>query len=185
MEFPSKVIENGVNELASLPGVGKKTALRLALHILKGTEEDAETLGKAIIALRRDILYCRTCGNISDHDVCKICTSHRRDQGVVCVVEDCKDVIAIENTGQYTGTYHVINGVIHPMQGIGPSELNIDSLVVRVGEENIKEIIFCASYQHGRRHDSFLHFKATERIRSSHFEYCQRYSDRFRSRIYR
>ncbi len=142
MEFPSKVIENGVNELSSLPGVGKKTALRLALHILKGTEEDAEALGNAIIALRRDILYCRTCGNISDHDVCKICTSHRRDQGIVCVVEDCKDVIAIENTGQFTGTYHVLNGVIHPMQGIGPSELNIDTLVGRVEEEKIKEIIF-------------------------------------------
>ncbi len=142
MEFPSKVIENGVNELSSLPGVGKKTALRLALHILKGTEEDAETLGKAIIALRRDIQYCRTCGNISDHDVCKICTSHRRDQAVVCVVEDCKDVIAIENTGQFTGTYHVLNGVIHPMQGIGPSELNIDSLVQRVGEQKVTEIIF-------------------------------------------
>ena len=142
MEFPSKVIENGVNELSSLPGVGKKTALRLALHILKGTEEDAEALGKAIISLRKDIQYCRTCGNISDHEVCKICSSHRRDLGVVCVVEDCKDVIAIENTGQYTGTYHVLNGVIHPMQGIGPSELNIDSLVERVGEEEIKEIIF-------------------------------------------
>lgn len=142
MEFPSKVIENGVNELSSLPGVGKKTALRLALHILKGTEEDAETLGKAIIALRRDIQYCQTCGNISDHEVCKICTSHRRDQAVVCVVEDCKDVIAIENTGQFTGTYHVLNGVIHPMQGIGPSELNIDSLVQRVGEQKVTEIIF-------------------------------------------
>ena len=142
MEFPSKVIENGVNELSGLPGVGKKTALRLALHILKGTEEDAEALGKAIIALRRDIQYCRNCGNISDHETCKICTSHRRDQAVVCVVEDCKDVIAIENTGQFSGTYHVLNGVIHPMQGIGPGELNIDSLVDRVREQGIKEIIF-------------------------------------------
>ncbi|MCL4105874.1 UNVERIFIED_CONTAM: hypothetical protein GTU68_012512 [Idotea baltica] len=142
MEFPSKLIEDGVNELSGLPGVGKKTALRLALHILKGSEADAEALGNAIIAMRRDIKYCSNCGNISDFEVCKICTSHRRDQTVVCVVEDAKDVIAIENTGQFTGTYHVLNGVIHPMQGIGPSDLNIDRLVERVDESQIGEIIF-------------------------------------------
>ncbi len=136
------MIENGVNELSSLPGVGKKTALRLALHILKGTEDDAEALGNAIIALRKEIRYCKNCGNISDHEICKICASHRRDQSLVCVVEDCKDVIAIENTGQFTGTYHVLNGVIHPMQGIGPTELNIDTLVDRVRDQGVKEIIF-------------------------------------------
>ena len=142
MEFPSKVIADGVNELSRLPGIGKKTALRLALHILKGTEADAEALGKAVIALRKEIKFCKNCGNISDADMCKICTSHRRDQALICVVEDCKDVIAIENTGQFTGTFHVLNGVIHPMQGVGPGELNIDSLVQRVEEQEVREIIF-------------------------------------------
>ena len=142
MEFPSKVIEDGVNELSRLPGIGKKTALRLALHILKGTEGDAETLGKALIALRKDIKYCRTCGNISDDNVCKICSSHRRNQAMICVVEDCKDVIAIENTGQYTGTYHVLNGIIHPMQGLGPSDLNIENLLLRLRTGVCTEVIF-------------------------------------------
>jgi len=142
MDFPSKVIEDGVNELSRLPGIGKKTALRLALHILRGSEDAAEQLGNALIALRRDVRFCKNCGNISDDEICKICSSHRRDQGTVCVVEDCKDVIAIENTGQYTGTYHVLNGVIHPMQGIGPGDLNIDSLLLRVEKEEVKEIIF-------------------------------------------
>lgn len=142
MEFPSKVIEDGVNELSRLPGIGKKTALRLALHILKGSETDAEGLGNAIIALRKGVKYCRTCGNLSDDDHCKICTSHRRNQAMICVVEDCKDVIAIENTGQYTGVYHVLNGIIHPMQGLGPSDLNIDSLVERLKAGICTEVIF-------------------------------------------
>ncbi|MEM0999680.1 MAG: recombination mediator RecR [Bacteroidota bacterium] len=145
MEFPSKLIEAGVNELSRLPGIGKKTALRLALHILKGDESEAEALGNALIAMRRDTKYCSECGNISDDDICKICTSHRRDRGTICVVEDCKDVIAIENTGQYTGLYHVLNGVIHPMQGITPSELNIESLIVRVQDGACTEIIFALS----------------------------------------
>jgi recombination protein RecR len=145
MEFPSKLIEAGVNELSRLPGIGKKTALRLALHILRGTESDAEALGNALISMRRDIQYCKTCGNISDAPVCKICSSHRRDNAIICVVEDCKDVIAIENTGQYTGLYHVLNGVIHPMQGVSPSDLNIDSLLERVGEGICQEIIFALS----------------------------------------
>lgn len=145
MEFPSKLIEAGVNELSRLPGIGKKTALRLALHILRGTESDAEALGNALVAMRRDIQYCKTCGNISDDPVCKICSSHRRDNAIICVVEDCKDVIAIENTGQYNGLYHVLNGVIHPMQGVSPSDLNIDSLLQRVGEGICQEIIFALS----------------------------------------
>lgn len=142
MEFPSKVIEDGVNELSRLPGIGKKTALRLALYILRGSVNDAENLGNAIIGLRRDIQFCGTCGNISDGPTCKICASHRRDHGIICVVEDCKDVIAIENTGQYTGTYHVLNGLIHPMQGMGPSDLNIDSLITRIKTKAVKEVIF-------------------------------------------
>lgn len=142
MEFPSKVIADGVNELSRLPGIGKKTALRLALHILKNSEADAEALGNAVIALRKEVKFCQNCGNISDAELCKICTSHRRDQSLVCVVEDCKDVIAIENTGQFTGAYHVLNGVIHPMQGVGPGELNIEGLLLRVKEQDVQEIIF-------------------------------------------
>ncbi|MFM2376263.1 MAG: hypothetical protein RLZZ165_1360 [Bacteroidota bacterium] len=142
MEFPSKVIEDSVNELSRLPGIGKKTALRLALHILKGSEGDAEGLGSAIIALRKGVKYCRQCGNLSDEDICKICNSHRRNQKMICVVEDCKDVIAIENTGQYTGTYHVLNGIIHPMQGRGPGDLNIESLIERLRHSECEEVIF-------------------------------------------
>jgi recombination protein RecR len=142
MEFPSKVIEDGVNELSRLPGIGKKTALRLALHILKGSETDAEGLGNAIIALRKGVNYCKNCGNLSDDAICKICSSHRRNQALICVVEDCKDVIAIENTGQYTGTYHVLNGIIHPMQGLGPSDLNIESLIERLKNGKCEEVIF-------------------------------------------
>jgi recombination protein RecR len=142
MEFPSKVIEDGVNELSRLPGIGKKTALRLALYILKRSEGEAEGLGNAIIALRKGIKYCKNCGNISDEDVCKICNSQRRNQNIICVVEDCKDVIAIENTGQYTGTYHVLNGIIHPMMGLGPGDLNIESLLNRIKAGSCEEVIF-------------------------------------------
>jgi recombination protein RecR len=142
MEFPSKVLEDGVNELSKLPGIGKKTALRLAMFILRGSNEGAESLGEAIIALRKNVVFCGTCGNISDGPVCKICASHRRDQGIICVVEDCKDVIAIENTGQYTGTFHVLNGLIHPMQGKGPGDLNIPKLLDRVAAGQVREVIF-------------------------------------------
>ncbi|MBK9448112.1 MAG: recombination protein RecR [Bacteroidetes bacterium] len=142
MEFPSKVIEDGVNELSKLPGIGKKTALRLALFILKGSEGDAEGLGNAIIALRKGVKYCKQCGNLTDEEICRICSSHRRNQAMICVVEDCKDVIAIENTGQYTGTYHVLNGIIHPMQGLGPSDLNIESLLNRLRTGACEEVIF-------------------------------------------
>ena len=136
------MIEDGVNELSRLPGIGKKTALRLALYILKGSESEAEGLGNALIALRKGIKYCKTCGNISDDDTCRICSSHRRNQALICVVEDCKDVIAIENTGQYNGTYHVLNGIIHPMQGLGPGDLNIENLILRVKEGLCEEVIF-------------------------------------------
>lgn len=145
MEFPSKVIETAVNELSRLPGVGKKTALRLALHILRRPENEADDLGSALIALRRDIRYCNKCGNISDDEICNICSSHRRNHEQVCVVEDCKDVIAIENTNQFNGSYHVLGGIINPLAGIGPGELNIDPLVERVRSGEAKEIIFALS----------------------------------------
>lgn len=145
MEFPSKVIERAVSELSSLPGVGKKTALRLALHILKGSEESASSLGNSLISLRRDIRYCHNCGNISDDEICSICSSHRRKHELICVVEDCKDVIAIENTGQFNGVYHVLGGLISPLAGVKPSDLNIEGLLRRIDEGKINEIIFALS----------------------------------------
>lgn len=145
MEYPSEKIQAVVNEFASLPGIGKKTALRLALHILKQGEEDAERLGMAIIDLRRHIRYCETCHNISDSEICNICANPRRNNHLICVVEDTKDVIAIENTHQYYGIYHVLGGLINPLQGIGPSMLNIESLAGRIEKNAIQEIIFAFS----------------------------------------
>ena len=145
MEFPSKKIESVVREFATLPGIGKKTALRLALHILKKSEEDAERLGQAIVEMRRDIKYCSRCHNISDEDICRICQNPRRNQRLLCVIEDMKDVIAIENTHQYQGLYHVLGGLINPLQGIGPDMLQVNSLVERIPKEGIEEIIFAFS----------------------------------------
>lgn len=145
MEYPSKAIEEAVNELASLPGVGRKTALRLALHILKQSENDAERLGGSIINLRKNIKYCKSCHNISDEEQCKICKHPRRNKKLLCVVEDTKDVIALESTHQFNGIYHVLGGLINPLQGIGPSLLNIDSLISRLPEEGIEEVIFAFS----------------------------------------
>lgn len=145
MEYPSKTIEEAVNELANLPGIGRKTALRLALHILKQSEADAERLGGSIIDLRKNIQYCERCNNISDEPSCKICANPRRDQQVICVVEDTKDVIALESTHQFRGTYHVLGGLINPLQGIGPSLLNIETLLERIRKEETKEVIFAFS----------------------------------------
>jgi len=147
MEYPSKLIENAVNEIAKLPGIGKKTALRLALHLLKEDKIFTESLTQALDKLRHDIQYCKICQNISDAEVCNICASHRRDKSLVCVVEDTRDVIAIENTSQYTGLYHVLGGIISPIDGIGPSDLTIELLIQRVKarDSEIKEIIFALS----------------------------------------
>jgi recombination protein RecR len=145
MEYPSKIIEQAIQELSSLPGIGRKTALRLALHILKQSEESAIKLGEAIISLRKDIRYCQECFNISDTDTCHICQHNRRDKQTICVVEDTKDVIAIESTHQYNGVYHVLGGIINPLQGIGPSQLKIDALLERVNKDECKEVIFAFS----------------------------------------
>ncbi len=142
MEYPSKLIEEAVNEVSKLPGIGKKTALRLVLHLIKETEHQTLALTEALNKLRKNIRYCNTCFNISDNEECAICTSHRRDKSIVCVVEESKDVMAIENTAQYTGVYHVLGGVISPIQGVGPGDLQIDSLVQRLTRHpEIKEII--------------------------------------------
>ncbi len=140
-EFESLLLEGAVTELSRLPGLGRKTALRLALHLLRQDEEQAVSLGEALIAMRRGIKYCAVCHNISETDVCPICSDPRRDSSVVCVVETVKDVISFEKTRQYTGLYHVLGGVISPMDGVGPDKLEIDSLVERVKVGGIREVI--------------------------------------------
>ncbi|MCX6283273.1 MAG: recombination mediator RecR [Bacteroidetes bacterium] len=139
--LPSRVFEAAVNELAKLPGIGRKTALRMALHLLKSRKEDAESFGMAIIRMHNEICYCRECGNISDDELCSICGSPKRDKSTVCVVEDIRDVIAVENTGQYAGVYHVLGGIISPMENIGPNDLNIAGLVEKVESGRVTEVI--------------------------------------------
>ncbi len=147
MEYPSKLIEDAVSEVSKLPGIGKKTALRLVLHLVKESEHKTYALADALSKMREHIRFCDTCHNISDEDECAICHSHRRDKSILCIVEETQDVMAIENTSQYLGVYHVLGGVISPMNGVGPSELKIDSLVNRVAQANgsIKEIILALS----------------------------------------
>ncbi|MCH7401263.1 recombination mediator RecR [Belliella kenyensis] len=136
MNFPSKLIEDAVNEISRLPGIGKKTALRLALHLLKQKESVSESLSQAILKMRTEVKYCTICHNISDADICGICASNKRDRSIICVVEEIPDVLAIENTAQYNGLYHVLGGVISPMHGVGPDELKIASLMKRVEESS-------------------------------------------------
>lgn len=144
-EFASTLLENAVTELSRLPGIGRKTALRLALHLLRCDENVGVALGRSIIEMRRGVKYCHTCHNISETDTCPICASPRRDCSTVCVVESVKDVMSFENTGQFSGLYHVLGGVISPMDGIGPELLEIDSLVKRVEEGGVKEVILALS----------------------------------------
>ncbi len=147
MDYPSRLIENAVNQIAKLPGIGKKTALRLALHLIKDKEENTIALTEALNTLRTRIKFCTTCHNISDQDICSICVSHKRDRSILCVVEDAKDVMAIENTAQFNGIYHVLGGVISPMNGVGPSDLKIETLVSRLndGQSEIRELILALS----------------------------------------
>lgn len=144
-EFTSQVLENAVTELSRLPGIGRKTALRLALHLLRREERDVTALGESLIRLRRDICYCDTCHNISESATCPICSSPMRDHSTVCVVENVKDVMSIENTGQYHGVYHVLGGLISPIDGIGPDALEISSLVDRVSAGGVDEVILALS----------------------------------------
>ncbi len=145
MEFSSKLLENAVQEMAQLPGIGKRTALRLVLHVLNQPQSQTTNLAKALVDLRTEIKFCKNCHNISDQELCQVCANPNRDQSLVCVVEDIRDVMAIENTSQYKGHYHVLNGKISPMDGIGPDDLNISSLVTKVKEGKINEIIFALS----------------------------------------
>lgn len=144
-QYPSTLLEKAVGEFAKLPGIGRKTALRLVLHLLRQDDEAVGQFVNALSLLKRDVKYCKVCHNISDTEVCPICSDPRRDSSTVCVVENIRDVMAVENTQQYHGLYHVLGGIISPMDGIGPSDLEIDSLVQRVAQGNIKEVIFALS----------------------------------------
>ncbi|TVQ17218.1 MAG: recombination protein RecR [Bacteroidetes bacterium] len=143
--FSSKLLQSAVDEFSKLPGIGKKTALRLVLHLLRQQEQDVEAFAHAMTDLRNNILYCTKCYNISDKEVCHICSSPHRDKSTICVVEDLRDIIAIENTGQYRGLYHVLGGIISPMNGIGPDDLHINPLISRVIEDNVGEVILALS----------------------------------------
>jgi recombination protein RecR len=147
VEYPSKLIEEAVNQIAKLPGIGKKTALRLVLHLIKAKDENTYALTDALNKLRANIKFCKVCHTICDAEMCSICSSHRRDRSIVCIVEDVKDVMAIENTAQFNGVYHVLGGVISPVNGVGPADLKIESLVNRLtnGQAEIKEVILALS----------------------------------------
>ena len=140
-EYPSILLEQAVNQMASLPGVGRRTALRLVLHLLRQSDQDVEAFATAFTRLKKEVLYCRECHNISDSELCPICASTRRDHSTICVVENVQDVMSIENTGQYSGVYHVLGGIISPMEGIGPKDIEIDSLIERLTKEEIQEVI--------------------------------------------
>lgn len=145
MNYPSQLIEEAVNELSKFPGIGKKSAMRMVLHLLKQKEQDVIKLGDSVIKLRTQIQYCERCGNVSDAATCNICANPKRDQHTICVVEDLRDVLAIENTNQFNGTYHIIGGLISPVNGIGPDSLNIGKLLSRVQSEETTEIIMALS----------------------------------------
>lgn len=142
MQFSSQLLENAVNEFAKLPGIGKKTALRLVLHLLKQEENNVQQFSEVIARMRSEIKFCQRCYNVADGDICSICANSMRKQEVICVVENIRDVIAIESTQQYNGNYHVLGGIISPLDGIGPDQLNIESLINRVQNEKTEEIIF-------------------------------------------
>ena len=143
--YSSKLVEEAVSELSKLPGIGKRTAMRLALHLLKQEVSFSERLGSSIVNMRTNIQFCKRCNNISDQEVCEICSNPRRDGKLLCVVEDIRDVMAIENTGQFQGLYHVLGGLISPMDGVSPSDLTIDKLTTRIKDEEVEEIILALS----------------------------------------
>jgi len=161
--FPSKLLENAVNEFARLPGIGKKTALRLVLHLLKKDVLEVQRFSRALTQLREEVKHCRICRNISDADICNICNNPSRDSRTVCVVENIRDVMSIENTQQYRGVYHVLGGIISPMDGIGPADLEIDSLLKRVEKDEVDEVIFALSTTMEGDSTNFYIFKKIKR----------------------
>ena len=150
MEFSSKLLEKAVNEMSQLPGIGKRTALRLVLHLMRQPKHQTMQLSDALSAMRNEMKFCSSCHNISDANLCEICANPNRNESIVCVVEDVRDVMAIENTSSYRGLYHVLGGKISPMDGIGPNDLNIESLVNKVKEGKINELIFALGSTMGR-----------------------------------
>ena len=145
MEFSSKLLEKAVNEISQLPGIGKRTALRLVLHLLKQPKEQTLFLSQALLKMREEIKFCSNCHNLSDVTICEICSNKNREHKIICVVEDVRDVMAIENTGQFRGVYHVLGGKISPIDGVGPSQLNINSLVNKVKSGAVSEVVFALS----------------------------------------
>ena len=144
-QYPSRLLESAVQEFSKLPGIGRKTALRLVLYMLRLETDEVSQFTQTLDRLKREVKFCRVCHNISDQDICPICSDHRRDASTICVVENIQDVMAVENTQQFTGLYHVLGGLISPMDGIGPSDLEIESLVSRVAEGDVKEVILALS----------------------------------------
>jgi len=145
MNFSSQILEEAVNQVSQLPGIGRRTALRLVLHLMRQPEDNTDLLAEALTRMRHDLKFCNRCHNVSDTEICNICASPNRDESLICVVEDIRDVLAIENTSQYRGLYHVLGGKISPMDGIGPSDLNVGSLVSRAEKDEVKELIFALS----------------------------------------
>ncbi len=145
LSFPSKLLENAVDEFAKLPGIGKKTALRLVLHLLRQPNGDVEQFSKAFITLKNEIKYCRVCNSISDTEICSICSNPHRDDSILCVVESIKDVMSIEATNQFNGLYFVLGGVINPMEGIGPADINVEGLLNKIAQGHVKEVIMALS----------------------------------------
>jgi recombination protein RecR len=164
MNFSSKILENAVNEVSQLPGIGKRTALRLVLHLLKRPKEQTHYLTTALNNLVEEIRLCKNCHNISDVEVCEICSSHNRNQEIICVVEDVRDVMAIESTAQYKGLYHVLGGKISPIEGVGPQNLTIESLVEKIGTPEIKEVVFALSSTMEGDTTNFYIFKQIEQL---------------------
>lgn len=162
MEFSSKLLENAVNEMAQFPGIGKRTALRLVLHLLKQPKEHTHKLSQSLLQMRDEIIFCKNCHNISDKELCEICANPNRNEKNICVVEDIRDVMAIENTSQFRGHYHVLGGKISPMDGIGPNDLNIQSLIDKVAEGTVEELIFALSSTLEGDTTNFFIFKQIE-----------------------
>ncbi len=165
MDFSSKILENAVNEVSRLPGIGKRTALRLVLHLLKQPKENTAYLSEALLHLRNDVKNCEKCFNISDTDLCDICNNVKRNPEIVCVVEDIRDVMAIESTSQFNGLYHVLGGKISPIEGIGPQNLQIDSLIKKIANNEIKELIFALSSTMEGDTTNFYIFKQIEKYK--------------------
>ena len=174
MQFSSSLLENAVNEFAKLPGIGKKTALRMVLHLLKQDEATTENFTEVIARMRKEIKFCQRCYNVSDSDICSICANSMRNQRVICVVENIRDVIAIENTQQFSGTYHILGGIISPLDGIGPDQLQIESLIQRIQKEQTEELIFALSPN--IQGDTTIYYiqKKNTKSKLPHNHYCKR-----------